>query len=447
MPENITLDTACGQIMGLDHGSYNAFLGIPFATAKRFEYCTPVDKWQDRLDATRYGSVVTQYRTYNGHLDIPERLFYYNEFRKDIDFTYAEDSLNLNIFAPKDKKDCPVIVFIHGGGFNSGSCYDTAITGDEYARRGIVFVSIQYRVGPLGYFTHEDLRKKYGRDGNFGLDDQVTAIKWVKNHIADFGGNPDNITVMGQSAGAISIQLICISAKCQGLFKHAIMMSGAGAFPSFAQPRPTDKTHEYWLDVMSTAGCKTFEEFKALDIEKLFAAWEEVRSRRKDNMYNTMPVIDGFYLKDTVSNLINKPLPVDYMVGYTNNDMYAPILAHMGNKFVKDNHAFLYYFDIDAPGDNNKAFHSADIRYMFGTLKASHRPYDAADEKVSDRMIEYVINFATNGNPNKPAGKDLPEWKNDGKALHITKDLNDWKQMHPNLIRLARNWIKIGDPK
>ena len=295
--------------------------------------------------------------------------------------------------------------------------------------------------------THEDLKEKYGRDGNFGLDDQVTAIKWVKNHIADFGGNPDNITVMGQSAGAISIQLMCISEKCQGLFKHAIMMSGAGVFPSFAQPRPTDKTHEYWLDVMSTAGCKTFEEFKALDIEKLFAAWEEVRNRRKDNMYNTMPVIDGFYLSDTVSNLIKKPLPVDYMVGYTNNDMYAPILAHIGNKFVKDNHAFLYYFDIDAPGDNNKAFHSADIRYMFGTLKASHRPYDDADEKVSDIMIKYVINFATSGNPNQQVCTDLPEWKNDGKALHITKDLREWKQMRPSLIRLARNWIKIGDPK
>lgn len=447
MSETIILETGCGQIMGLDCGDCNAFLGIPFATAQRFEYCTPIDKWQNRLDATRYGSVVTQYRTYNGHLDIPERLFYYNEFRKDIDFTYAEDSLNLNIFAPKDKSDCPVIIFIHGGGFNSGSCYDTAIVGDEYARRGIVFVSIQYRVGPLGYFTHEAIREKYGRDGNFGLDDQVTAIRWVKNHIADFGGNPNNITIMGQSAGAISIQLMCISDKCRGLFQHAIMMSGAGAFPSFAQPRSTDRTHEYWLDVMNTAGCKSFEEFQSLDIEKLFAAWEEVRSRRKDNMYNTMPVIDDCYLTDTVSNLIKKPLPVDYMVGYTNNDMYAPILAHIGNKFTKDNHAFLYYFDIDAPGDNNKAFHSADIRYMFGTLKASHRPYDAQDEKVSDMMMRYVVNFATSGNPNLSSDKTLPEWKNDGKALHITKDLNDWKQMRPNLITLTRNWIKIGDPK
>lgn len=447
MSEYTTLTTKLGLIKGLDHGTYHSFLGIPFATAGRFEYGKTIDRWEEPLDATSFGPAVTQYRTFQDHLDIPERRFYYNEFRQGIDFTYQEDSLNLNLFTPKNQTNCPVIVFIHGGGFNSGSCYDSAIQGDEYAKRGLVFVSIQYRVGPLGYFTHESLKKEYGREGNFGVDDQFLALTWVKTHIADFGGDPDNITVMGQSAGAISIQLMCLSEKWKGLFRHAIMMSGAGAFPSFAQPRPAQNTHEYWIDVMATAGCKSFEEFKVLDVEKLFEAWEKVRSRRKDNTYNTMPVIDGYYLTDTVSNLIQHPLPVDYMVGYTNNDMYAPILAHISNRFSKENGAYLYYFDIDAPGDGNKAFHSADIRYLFGTLSASHRPYDRTDQEVSHRMLDYVVNFATTGNPNLPKNTSLPDWSNQGKALHITRDIKSWKHIRPSFFTLTRNWLKIGDPK
>ena len=201
------------------------------------------------------------------------------------------------------------------------------------------------------------------------------------------------------------------------------------------------------MDVMTTAGCKSFEQFKVLDVEKLFEAWEEVRSRRKDNTYNTMPVIDGYYLTDTVSNLSQHPLPVDYMVGYTNNDMYAPILAHISNRFSKENGAYLYYFDIDAPGDGNKAFHSADIRYLFGTLSASHRPYDRTDQEVSHRMLDYVVNFATTGNPNLPKNTSLPDWSNQGKALHITRDIKSWKHIRPSFFTLTRNWLKIGDPK
>lgn len=447
MPVFTTFETKLGQIAGVDNETYYGFYSIPFATAKRFEYATSIDKWDNTLNATEHGTVMTQYRTFNAHLDIPERLFYFNEFRQGIDFAYDEDALNLNIFMPKGKKDCPVIVFIHGGGFNSGSNYDTAIQGQAYAEKGVVFVTIQYRVGPLGYIAHEDLQKANGREGNFGLDDQFVALTWVKNHIADFGGNPDNITVMGQSAGAISIQLMCLSPKWNGLFQHVIMMSGAGEFPKFAQPKPASDAREYWLDVMHTAGCFSFQEFKELPVDKLFAAWEEVRSRRKDNQFNTMPMIDGYYLTDTVSNLISNPLPVDYMIGYTNNDMYAPILAHIGNKFGKKNSAFLYYFDIDAPGDGNKAFHSADIRYFFGTLADSHRPYDDADYAVSRMMMQYVINFASNGNPNLPGKQDLPTWKSDGRAMHFTKDYKNIAMGRANLFTLARNWLKIGDPK
>ncbi len=447
MSEFTVLSTKLGQVKGVAFEDYDAFYSIPFATAKRYEYGKNIDSWEGILDATTHGAVMSQYRQYHPHLDVPERAFYYKEFRQDIDFQYDEDALNLNIFKPKDNGKHPVLVFIHGGGFNSGSNYDHAIQGQAYAQKGIIFVSIQYRVGPFGYFAHEEIKDAFGREGNFGLDDQFLAMTWIKNHIADFGGDPENITVMGQSAGAISIQFMCLNAKWNGLFHHAIMLSGAGAFPSFAQPKPAADTRAYWQDVIETSGAKSFAEFKAMDTKQILDAWEEVRARRKDNSYNAMPVIDGYFLTDTVSNLIHKPLPVDYMVGITNNDMFAPLLAKVGYAFGKENSAFMYYFDVDAPGDNNKAFHSADLYYVFGSQADSWRPYDANHREISRMLMQYIINFATNGNPNLPGKQDLPSWKNDGRVMHFVEDPKKVKMGHPNWLKLTYHWLKIGDPK
>ena len=444
--ENITFNTKCGAITGVDCGDYTKFLGVRYATAERFAYATPVTAWEGTYDATHHGDVCIQKRVWYAHLEIPERLFYHNEFRKGQDFNYSEDCLNLNIYTPKKAGCYPVVVFIHGGGFDSGSNYDSAIDGAELSKRGVVAVSINYRVGVFGYFTNEAIQKKYHHDGNFGLDDQYTALTWIKDNIADYYGDANNITVMGQSAGAISIQYLCLNEKCKSLFSHAIMMSGAGLFPSFALPKPAANTHEYWLDVMNTAGATTFEEFQQLDAKKIFDALEEVKARRKDNTYNTMPVIDGYHITKPIGELMEQPLPVDYMIGYTNNDMFAFLMAKIAHKYAKHTPSYLYYFDVDAPGDDdNAAFHSADIRYVFGTLQNSHRPYTEADEAVSNMMMDYIVQFAKTGNPNKSS---LPQWEQSkSKALHIVRNVDQIKMARPGSLKLLHNMLTKGDPK
>lgn len=438
-----TLNTKCGQIIGNDKTTYNEFLGIRYARAKRFGYASPVDAWEGTYDATSFGPSCPQTRTYYEHLEIPERLFYHNEFRKGITFPYSEDCLNLNIYQPKNASNCPVIIFIHGGGFNSGSSMEDSFDGRAYAERNVILVSIHYRVGILGYFTHEEVYEENGYDGNFGLDDQLTAIKWVKRHIADFGGDPDNITLMGQSAGAISIQYLCLSPQAEGLFKHAIMCSGAGLFPKFALPRPVENTHEYWLDYMNIAGVKALDELRAMEVSKLFDHIETIKSRRKDNTYNTMPVIDDYLITDSIDKLIDKPMPIDYMVGYTNNDMYAFLMAKIGHAYSKKNKAYEYFFDIDAPGpDKNGAFHSSDLRYIFGTLSGSHRPYSDHDYEVSNVMIDYICAFASTGNPNHTG---LPLWQPGGKPLRISP--KGIKMANPNQLKLLVNTLTKGDPK
>lgn len=445
MQNTLIRKTTCGAIRGIDNGSYETYLGIRYATADRFSYAKPVNRWIGEYDATGYGDACIQKRIWYEHLEIPERLFYHKEYREGISYSHSEDCLNLNIYTPKKPGSYPVIVFIHGGGFDSGCNYDTCIDGSAYPDRNIVFVSINYRVGIFGYFTHEQLQKEYGHDGNFGLDDQYLALQWVKEHISEFNGDSSNITVMGQSAGAISIQYLVLNSKCKDLFSHAIMLSGAGLFPKFALPKKASDTHEYWLDVMQTAGCTSFEDFKVLDAKKIYDALEEVKGRRKDNVYNTMPVIDGHLIEAPIDTLINHPIPIDYMIGYTNNDMFAIAMAYIGHKFAKATHAYIYYFDINAPGaDKNGAFHSSDLRYVFGTLANSHRPYRPKDYKVSEQMISYIANFAKSGNPN---GLSLPKWKPAGIfALCIPKS----GRIHmglPNPCKLLWNTLTKGDPK
>lgn len=441
---NHVIKTACGMLRGSERSECYEYLGVPYATAARFEYPTIVKSWEGEYDASAPGCACPQLRGYNEHLEVPERLFYHNEYRRGQVYNYNENCLNMNIYTPKNAHDAPVLVFIHGGGFNSGCNLESAFDGELFAKNGVILCVINYRVGILGYLTHSEISDSYGHDGNFGLYDQLAAVQWVKDNISVFGGDSENITLMGQSAGAISIQYLCLSEKCRGLFKRAVMMSGGGKFPDFALPRRAENTRDYWLGFMEYAGLKSFEELKNLDCERLFAAIDGYVHTRKDNTYNTMPVVDGALIADDVKKLIKNPLKLDYIIGFTNNDMYAPIMAYIGSRFARQNNGYVYYFDINAPGDdNNGAFHSSDLRYMFGTLDKSHRPYTEHDYEVSKLLNTYICNFAHTGDPNA-AG--LPAWeKYRGKALRIAP--GKIKMGHPSYIKMTYNMLTKGEPK
>ena len=416
------LETGCGKIRGNLREECREFLGIRYAKAGRFEYAKPVEHWDGTLDATAFGPACRQYREFFPHLDVPERMFYYKEFREGLEFVYSEDCLNLNIYTPLSQGSYPVIVFIHGGGFNAMANSEGYLDGVAYAKRGVILVTINYRVGLLGFLTHEKIYERYGRDGNFGLDDQLTALRWVRDHIANFGGDPGRITVMGQSAGAISIQYLCLSGKVKEdlPFQRAFMMSGAGKFPSLALPKRYTDTRDFWKEVISLSGAEDFETFEKMDAEAILTGEEKVKKIRKDSQFTTQPVVDGYLLEDSVDKLIAKPAPVDYMIGYTNNDMFTAVLARMAHRFAKKNNAYLYYFDVDAPGNDHKqAFHSADLRYVFGTLDRSWRPYGEEDEQISEMMIDYVAAFAKTGDSN---GDGRPLWEKGKGALVISKE-------------------------
>ncbi|MBQ8278306.1 MAG: carboxylesterase family protein [Roseburia sp.] len=399
MTEHV-VETKCGRVKGYQEKNVCIYRGIPYAKTERFELPKPY-VWEGEFDATVGETDCYQYSSFQA-----EDSFYYHEFRIDREFTYAEDFMTLNIVAPVDAKNLPVLIFIHGGGHETGTVGEMPYgLCTEYAKRGIVYVSIGYR---LNVFSLYDGR-------NFGLHDQIAATKWVHENIEAFGGDPSKITLMGQSAGAMSITDLMYCDKLKGIIQGAILMSGGGMVPQFAGPWTRERAKPFWEVVRKRAGVETEEEAKNVDVERLWKAWYEV-SRESKGFQAIQPSIDGEIITDVPQKVLKarKELDVPIMVGVTSQDFLPVILYEVALGWGIDNHkkgkqpVYGYFFDRELPGNRFKAFHACDLWYMFGCMEQSWRPFEKIDEELAAEMQDYVANFVKNGNPN---GAGLAEWK------------------------------------
>jgi len=407
------IKTPCGQVQGTTCRLEGviAFKGIRYATAGRWEYPTPVTRWEGIYDASEYGACSYQPRAFYNEEENLKKVFYYNEFRKGETYTYSEDCLFLNIFAPENAKEgdrLPVLIYIHGGGFTGGCGHEKHFDVPVWPLQGVIGVTLNYRLGPLGFVCLPQLAEEAGFTGNYGLFDQLTAIQWIKRNIASFGGNPDNITIMGQSAGAMSVQQHCLSPLSEGLFHKAVMSSGGGV-NKVLTATPAEKHYAFWEKAMEFAGCKTLDEFRALSPEKLFEAWDLT----KKELHNPgcFPCIDGRLIVGAGTELLaaGKQHKIPYMAGSTSEDMMPPILHSMAKKWcAAQDMGYTWYFDRKLPGDDNGAWHSSDLWYWFGTLSNCWRPMEQKDYDLSAQMVNYLCYFAKNGTPNKDY--ELPHW-------------------------------------
>ena len=248
-----TIDTKLGKVIGSEENGVRMFTGIPYAVTERFEPPKPYPAW-DEFDATGLAVDCIQNRTY--HDESGE--FYHEEFRPGTsakDWKFAESPMTMNIITRADADRDPVLIFIHGGSFENGCVSENPYgTSTEYAKHNIVYISLGYRLNVFGLYKSQ----------NYGLQDMVFGIKWVKEHIADFGGDPSKITIMGESAGAMSVMDLMYSQTLKGVIRGAIMMSGGGAVPDMAGPYTPEESDEvFWSKVREKAGAKSEEEFKA----------------------------------------------------------------------------------------------------------------------------------------------------------------------------------------
>ena len=399
------VSTPCGELRGCA-GKYpgtRAFKGIRYATAGRWEYPQEVTAWEGLYDATQYGACSYQPRSFYNEEENLKKVFYYNEFRKGETYTYSEDCLFLNIFAPEAGEKLPVLVYIHGGGFTGGCGHEKHFDGPRWPEQGVIGVTLNYRLGPMGFMCLPQLEQEAGHTGNYGLYDQMTAISWVKHNIAAFGGDPENITIMGQSAGAMSVQLLCASPLTEGLFQRAVMSSGCGLGNKMAST--AQKNGDFWQAVMERSGCATLEEFRALEPQKLFETWQSAKKEVKGGGAAAFPVRCGTLLLDEPAHK-----NIHYMAGSTSHDMAPPVLQSLAKSFCakQEKPSYTWYFDRMLPGDNCGAWHSSDLWYWFGTLENCWRPMEEKDFALSRQMVSYLCNFARTGDPNKAA--QLPTW-------------------------------------
>lgn len=384
--ETKTVSTPCGNVTGQVTACGLLFRGIKYADANRFEMPVEVKSFGGDVDATKQGVCCPQMRAFWNE----EHRFYYKEFRKDKKFTYSEDCLILDIHAPENADNCPVIVFIHGGSFTGGSINEMQFDGSAYTKRGVIFVAINYRLNVFGFYADNEHCK-----GNLGLYDQYTAIEWVRHNIASFGGNPDNITLMGQSAGAMSIQTLICSDMLKGKIKGAIMLSGGGKRGAML---PISKPNtRYWKKLIKASGANSFDEFKSLPTEQVWTAWKTKYAL--DKALCTKPVIDGGIVKDA-----RYETDVPIVFGTVKKDLLPPVLNHMARAFArkqKRKNAPCYVFSLThlLPPDN-ASFHSCDLWYALGSLGKSPRPFTEADYALSDEMVDRFSEFAKTHTPN-----------------------------------------------
>lgn len=402
MKEHI-IDAKCGKIKGYQQDNVYIYRGIPYAKTERFDLPKPF-VWEGAFDATVGETDCYQYSSFLDESKA-EDTFYYDEFRSGCVFTYTEDFMTLNIVAPTEAHELPVLIFIHGGGHETGTVGELPYgLCTEYAKRGIVFVSIGYR---LNVFSLYDGR-------NFGLHDQIAATKWVYENIEAFGGDPSKITLMGQSAGAMSITDLMYCDKLKGIVQGVVLMSGGGMVPRFAGPWTREQAKPFWEEVRRQAGAETEAELKTVEPEKLWKAWYRT-SRSTKGFQAIQPSIDGEVIIDVPQEVFKagKELDVPVMVGVTSQDFLSVILYEMALHWGVYNHkkkkqpVYAYFFDRALPGNRFKAFHACDLWYMFGCMKQSWRPFEKMDEELAAEMQDYVANFVKSGNPN---GEGLAKW-------------------------------------
>lgn len=376
--------------------------GISIGKAERKSLCqTPAIAWQEKL---------------------PEGSFYEKEFyhgEKRLEHR-SEDCLTLNIWTPvKEEKNSthtkentgklPVLFWIHGGTFRQGFGMEREFDGAEYCKRGIILVTIQYRLGPFAFLPHPWLEEG---EENLAIQDQLLALTWVYENIRNFGGDPDRITVAGQSAGGVSVQALLAMAGAQSMIHQVILQSGGGDGQLKSRSISREAFLEYGRELMKKWRIPDRDALLKLSPEKLLKLAKESQMPTKLIMARSAQPVGKELLSEEAMYEQLKP-GLRCLLGSNRKDIRVtekmlaeniPSDLYIGNRTFAEKlkgkaECYLYYFVHDIPGKEGGSFHSAELWYMFGTLDRSTRPFTDADRALSHSMLDAWTSFVKTGSP------------------------------------------------
>ena len=462
-----------GAVRGQSDAGLRMFRGIPYALppvgARRWRPPSPMPQWRGVREATAFGPACVQ----------PQQGSLSNIY-SNRPMPMSEDCLTLNIWAPADARHAPVIVWIHGGALWSGSSREALYDGRHMAERGVIVVSINYRLGVLGWLAHPGLSAESRQrvSGNYGLLDQIEALRWVRRNIGAFGGDAANVTLAGESAGALSILYLMVSPEARGLFGKAIAQSGYMiSMPELRAARHGTPSAEASGELLGqavhapdlaslramdaatlTAGAAAagFAPFGNVDghllPEQMVDAFDAGRQAR-------IPVIIGFNSGEIRSlRVLAPPVPASaeiyetqirqrygdladaFLRLYPSADMAESVLATTRDALygwtaervarrqtARNLPAYLYLFDHGYPAADTAglhAFHASELPYMFGTFAGTpprwpNPPASADEAALSDAMIDYWTSFARTGRPEAANAAAWPAYGSAGAYMHF----------------------------
>jgi len=430
-----------GKVRGLPGNDprVTVFKKIPFAAPpvgeNRFRAPQPCKDWDGTLNCFEFGPISVQDRPGMGD-DL-----YCREWHVDSGVEINEDCLYLNIWTPANSADdkLPVLVWYFGGGFQWGYPSEMEFNGEKLARRGVIVVTVNYRLNCFGYMAHPEITAEApDAPSNFGLLDQQAGLMWVSRNIAAFGGDPDKITISGQSAGGASTMHQFVNEKSRKYVKGAFIMSGMIRLPNHSddifEPINLAEAEKRGKDFFDFLGVKSLKEARELPFEEIFNGY----NRYVKDHPRMFPILDGKFCSESPIDMIargdcaNAPI----VSGNTTDEFLvngvSVVEQAVKSTFLLRQEAgskqnmYYYRFDPDIPGDGHKndsypgTFHSCDLWFFFDNMDKCHRPYTGRHYDLAGQMCDYFANFIKTGDPNG-TGRDtnsLPTWQPYKKDLH-----------------------------
>lgn len=489
--QNLIVGTINGKIQGTSSTdkAVRVFKGIPFAASPvgdlRWKAPQAVQNWKGVKQCTAFSASPMQNK--------PQPFYCWSEEFIAQAEPINEDCLYLNVWttAKTKSKKQPVFVWIYGGGLNSGSANCAIYDGEEMAKKGVIFVSINYRVGVFGFMAHPELSKESGHDasGNYGFLDQIAALEWVQKNIASFGGDPDNVTIAGQSAGAFSVTALIASPLAKGLFHKAIPQSGGLLSNMLSQN--LDKAEEQGLTFMKKANTSSIAELRKKSADELQILSNSPELGRfgtvmdgyvlpvnlldyfKKGLHNQTPILtgwvtgDGSFMGDSSMSVEDYKKDAQAKYGDKANAFLSIFPANTTDevKIVKQkltllsfagmpSHllasfntkvSYIYQFGHVAPDKPNfpnyGAFHTSEVPYVLHNLHTWNRPWQPLDKEIETIFSSYWVNFAKTGNPN---GDNLPEWKSYNKLSGTILVVDDKIESKSELLKREFDFLETN---